>query len=116
MLIYFQLTCIFGNILFSLPCKISSIQWLMIARGLPIGNRRTPHGWEGLCKLCGNLSEKTKHSTSMICLAAAWTYYQALLTILSCHMAPGTLWPLAPSMFLKHSRFSLMGHRSKKIY
>ena len=49
LLIYFQLTRIFGNILFSLPRKISSIQWLMIAGALPIGNRRTLHGWEGLC-------------------------------------------------------------------
>lgn len=62
-----------------LPRKVSSMQWLTLARGLPIGEWRAKAGWDSNCKLCGHNPESTEHAL-MLCpmVAPAWSYFQAL--------------------------------------
>jgi hypothetical protein len=79
---YTEVQCrqIFGRVWHTwLPRKISSMQWLTMASGLPIGNWQAKAGWEGHYKICGYATEDAEHGL-MLCpiLTQAWALFQQL--------------------------------------
>ena len=63
-----------------LPRKISAMQWLILTKGLPVGEWREKIGLDGICQLCILQTKETLQHAFLECpeVTQAWDLFRAL--------------------------------------
>ena len=66
-----------------LPRKVSAMQWLVIAEGLPVGAWREKIGLDGKCQICAEQERETLQHALVDCteVTRAWTLFRQLRSI-----------------------------------